>query len=153
MLFKEYTRYTTPVNEDPPYIVYEPRGTYSHRLFSTEVDAYEQLEKHKCPHVQKYFGCYKVRFEDRGDKIDYDMTVNVIMLERVEGPKLSDLLDCDRIDAQPEEYVDEMVDRLYESIDSIHASGVSHGSVFPDNCIIEEGKHPIGKAVWTDFIY
>ena len=138
-----------PENEEIPRNAYEPRGAYSHEYFSNELSAYERLEKRKCPHVPRYLGCYQLRFEDRGNEIDYDRIVNVIMLESIKGEQLSRSME--NIDQIPFDFVEKMVSWLYESLDSIHDCGVAHGLINPEKCIIQVNEEGRLRPVWTDF--
>ena len=95
--------------------------------FAAEVDAYDQLERSQCPFIPRYYGCYQLYFEDHG--LDYDNTVNVVMLEYIKGKKLSDVMKV--IDDIHLNQVNTLAQQIYASIDSVHASSVSHGYLIP----------------------
>jgi tRNA A-37 threonylcarbamoyl transferase component Bud32 len=82
--------------------------------------------------------------------VDYDKVVDVIMIENVEGESLSDIMKD--VDPNNMSYIDDLVDKAYESIDSIHACGVCHWKISARKCILRKSSEELmGSAVWTDF--
>ena len=120
--------------------------SHSSYLFEKETTPYESLEENSCHFVLRFYGTYQLNFLDRG--ILYDNTINVIMLQWIRGTSLSKVINGIDADFGKEEMMekssydrktlDDLVDSLYSSLDSIHASGVVHQINIPRRCSVKK---------------
>ena len=94
-------------------------------------------------YVPIHYGNYQAAFPER--ELERDKVVNVIMMEYVQGSKLSNKISD--ISSWTDDEIDALLQQLYQSLDQIHALSVVHRDVRPDNVIIR--KH--GDPTWIDW--